>query len=319
MVISTIYAVALLFALLIFGAYTFFCKQREKLFVLLFGAIAIVNLGYLLTSLAASKGFALFANTLAYFGSVFLPMLMLWILLQSLGQRASKTVAIGLLCLSVGVFLLTATQLIPSVDLYYKDVELLQTADGASYLKKEYGPCHFVYLIYLIGYFGSMIYLALSAIMKKKMESGKQTAVLLVAVFVNLCVWFAEQFTSFEFEFLAFSYLISEIFLLIFRQIILENQRLRETLSHREDLKVEQKKEEDPQILAFREGLKSLTPTEKIVLGHYADGKTTAQTLEAMCITQNTLKYHNKNLYSKLFVSSRKELLELYRKANESD
>ena len=30
-------------------------------------------------------------------------------------------------------------------------------------------------------------------------------------------------------------------------------------------------------------------------------------------IKENTLKFHNKNLYSKLGVSSRKQLLEIYR------
>ncbi|MBQ3074932.1 MAG: hypothetical protein IJC26_02600 [Clostridia bacterium] len=318
LVISVIYSFAFLFALLIFGLYAFLFKSCEKLFLLLFGSIVVINLGYLLVSLSSSIGFALFANTLAYFGSAFLPMLMLLILLESLERKVPKSVVIGLVFFALCIFLLTATQMIPGVDLYYKDVRLLFTEDGAAILDKEYGPCHILYTVYLLGYFAVMIYYSFDAIRKKKMESGKQTTVLLIAVFVNLCVWLAEQFTVFELEFLAISYLISEIFLLIFRQLILENQGLRESLAFESQKAANAEVIPEDRLSAFKKNLNTLTPTEKIVLGHYIGGKSTAETLEAMGITQNTLKYHNKNLYSKLFVSSKKELLELYRKANEN-
>ena len=314
LVISIIYSVAFLFSVLIFSYYTFFFKNRERLFVLLFGSISLINLGYFLVSLSKDVTFALFANTVAYLGSAFLPMLMLLILLESLGQRQKRSTVIGLAVLAFSIFLLTATQLFPSVGLYYKEARLLFTPDGAAYLDKDYGPCHILYPLYLIGYFVTMICFSLCAIRKKKMTSGKQAATLLIAVFVNLCVWFAEQFAVFEIEFLAISYLISEIFLLIFRQLVLENEQLKASFSAEEN-KASPAEEADEKLLAFIENLKTLTPTEKIVLGHYAKGLSTTQTLEAMCITQNTLKYHNKNLYSKLFVSSRKELLEMYRAA----
>ena len=41
----------------------------------------------------------------------------------------------------------------------------------------------------------------------------------------------------------------------------------------------------------------------------YLDGKTSKQIQEICAITSNTLKYHNANIYSKLGIKSRKELL----------
>lgn len=41
----------------------------------------------------------------------------------------------------------------------------------------------------------------------------------------------------------------------------------------------------------------------------YIEGKTGKDIQEILEITDNTLKYHNKNIYSKLGVKSRKELL----------
>ena len=45
----------------------------------------------------------------------------------------------------------------------------------------------------------------------------------------------------------------------------------------------------------------------------YTAGRTTKEIMADLNITENTLKFHNKNLYSKLGVSSRKQLLEIYR------
>ncbi len=59
----------------------------------------------------------------------------------------------------------------------------------------------------------------------------------------------------------------------------------------------------------FLTGLKQLTPTERAIFDLYMDGKTAAEILESMAIKQTTLKYHNRNIYSKLGVSSKKQLL----------
>lgn len=59
----------------------------------------------------------------------------------------------------------------------------------------------------------------------------------------------------------------------------------------------------------FVENLSMLTPTEYRVYELYLSGKTAKQIAEIMHITENTIKYHNKNIYSKLGISSRKQLL----------
>ena len=59
----------------------------------------------------------------------------------------------------------------------------------------------------------------------------------------------------------------------------------------------------------FLTGLKQLTPTEKAIFNLYLDGKSVAEIMEIMTIKQTTLKYHNRNIYSKLGVSSKKQLL----------
>mgnify|MGYP003292376013 FL=1 len=55
--------------------------------------------------------------------------------------------------------------------------------------------------------------------------------------------------------------------------------------------------------------LSTLTPAEHRVYELYLAGKNAKQITEILDISENTLKYHNKNIYSKLGISSRKQLL----------
>ena len=55
--------------------------------------------------------------------------------------------------------------------------------------------------------------------------------------------------------------------------------------------------------------LGTLTATEYKVYELYLAGKNAKQIAEILGISENTLKYHNKNIYSKLGISSRKQML----------
>lgn len=61
---------------------------------------------------------------------------------------------------------------------------------------------------------------------------------------------------------------------------------------------------------AFRQYLHTLTPKERMIFDLYFEGKKAKEIMEIAGINQNTMKYHNKNIYSKLGVSSRKQMLE---------
>ncbi len=60
----------------------------------------------------------------------------------------------------------------------------------------------------------------------------------------------------------------------------------------------------------FLRHLHTLTPKEREIFDYYLSGKKAKEIMEIASINQNTLKYHNKNIYSKLGVASRKQLLE---------
>ena len=59
----------------------------------------------------------------------------------------------------------------------------------------------------------------------------------------------------------------------------------------------------------FLENLNTLTMTEEMVFNLYMKKYTAAQIADELFISINTVKFHNRNIYSKLGVSSLKELM----------
>ena len=70
------------------------------------------------------------------------------------------------------------------------------------------------------------------------------------------------------------------------------------------------KTEVDPGDYAhFIEGLSKLTPKEREIFDYYVSGMTVKDIQDAAGIKESTIRYHNRNIYSKLGVNSLKQLL----------
>lgn len=66
----------------------------------------------------------------------------------------------------------------------------------------------------------------------------------------------------------------------------------------------------DPDSFAlFLNNLHTLTPREREIFNHYLEGRTAKEIHLLLGVNENTVKFHNKNIYGKLGVSSRKQLL----------
>ncbi|MDD4390341.1 MAG: LuxR C-terminal-related transcriptional regulator [Eubacteriales bacterium] len=59
----------------------------------------------------------------------------------------------------------------------------------------------------------------------------------------------------------------------------------------------------------FIKNIKSLSPAEKCVFDLYVQGHTAKEIAEVLCLSINTIKTHNRRIYMKLNVTSRKELM----------
>ena len=315
---SIIYGVAaILSALLLIGC-LFLVRKKRQWFVLLFSSVLVVNIGYTVLSVSSGLEMALWANRISYLGSVFLPLAMLMIILNITNTRTKRWVPVSLFSLAVVVFLIAASPGI--LPIYYKEVSF-EVVNGVSTLVKVYGPLHPLYLVYLLGYFSAMIAVIIRASIKKTFDSTAHAVIIAMAVFVNIGVWFIEQISSIDFEFLSVSYIITEIFLCGVHMVINENQRLRELVQQKEEaLRATSTDDSSSDRVVssemmeyFAQGLDTLTSQERQIYEAYLSGMSTKDIMIELNIKENTLKFHNKNLYSKLGVSSRKQLLEVYR------
>lgn len=313
---SVIYVVTTLLSLLMFISYCLSIKKKEKWLILLFASIFVVNVGYLALSLSNTLDFALHANRLSYLGSVFLPLSILMVILKVTKLQYKKWLSSLLTVISIIVFLIAASP--GYLDIYYKSVTL-EVVNGVSVLNKQYGSWHVVYLFYLLGYFSAMICAILHASIKKQLESATHATILLIAVLVNIGVWLLEQMVNINFEFLSVSYIISGFFLISLYLVIENQEKLIKSLStpKKAASNISESKDISNSCDYLRDHLYTLTATEREIYNRYVAGEGTKQVMSALNITENTLKFHNKNIYSKLGVSSRKQLIE-YAKALET-
>lgn len=286
------------------------CISAKKIgawFVCLFSAVFVVNVGYFALSVSTTLGEALLANRISYLGSAFLPLSIFMILLDVVKANYKKWLPITLIALSVVVFLIAAS---PGYStLYYKEVSLA-TVSGATVLDKVYGPLHIVYTIFLLVYFVVIIATTVYAFVKKAVVDTSSSIFLVLATTVNIGVWFFEQISKFDFELLSISYLISELFLLALVFVLTQNK----TQTKETDLPTVVLTDTDitkEQIEMFVSGIENLTPTEKAIYEAHLKRITTKEILTIFNIKENTLKFHNKNIYGKLGVSSKKELIEI--------
>ena len=325
--LSIIYFAAAIISLLMLIICCVFVRKLKAWFVILFSSVLIVNIGYSILSVSNNLQMALIANRIAYLGSVFLPLSMLIIILNVTKTNHKKWLYGVLGLVSFLVFLIAASPGI--LDIYYREVSL-EIVNGVSKLIKFYGPLHPLYMVYLLGYFVCMVAIIIHSSIKKSIDTTAHAVILGIAVFVNLGVWFIEQLTNIDFEILSVSYIISELFLLGVHLVMNENQRLKIIVDQVEavqqfsvsdnthtssilEIPLENEKINTDLLENFANGLKKLTITEKAIYEAHIARVTTKEILANHHITENTLKFHNKNLYGKLGVASRKELLEVYK------
>ncbi len=329
--LSVIYTAVVILSMIHLLCYFLFIRKKDVWFPVLFISVTVVNIGYFTLSVSKNLEEALLANRISYLGSVFLPLSIMLIILDVCKIKYKKWLPYLLILISIFVFLVAASP--GYLDIYYKEV-YFSTSNGVSSLIKVYGPWHSLYLFFLLFYFAAMIITVLYAIVKKRADSPIYAVFLSFAVFINIAVWLLEQFVETSFELLSVSYVITEFFILLLSVVIHENEKLKAMItpsdenqdSHTEHLsdektanendlsvsKVPITEETTELIEIYLSGIERLTPTEKTIFDYYIRGKTTKEIMAELEIKENTLKFHNKNLYGKLGVSSRKRLIEMY-------
>ncbi len=313
---TTGYIICLIAAVGLLIAYSVVVKTKEFWLTMLHVCVSVVNLGYLLMSLANTVEFAVFGNDVAYLGSVFLSMCMFLTIIRLCGFEIKKAHVIT--CVSLGALMFAIIASSPMLPLYYKSVDI-EMIDGAAKLVKEYGVLHPVYLVYLLGYFAVMIGTIIHSVRKKKLGNPKLAGFIAAIVCSNIVMWLFEKMVNWEYEFLSVTYIISEFLLLIVYWML-------QDYVHKSDLPTYTQAEKEKlavqitemtmeaklaKVLTFVKEDNPLSMREREILEMVIAGKKRREIAEKMHLSENTVKTYTRTLYGKLGISCREELYEL--------
>ena len=307
------YAICSIAAVGLLIAYSVMVKNKEFWLTMLYISIAVVNLGYLMMSLANTVEFAVFSNDVAYLGSVFLSMFMFLTIVRLCGFEIKKAHVIT--CVSLGAVMFAIIVSSPMIPLYYKSVDI-EMIDGAAKLVKEYGVLHNAYLVYLIGYFFAMIGTIIYSVRKKKIGKPKLAGFIAAIVCSNLAVWLLEKLVNWEYEFLSVTYIASELLLLLvywmMQDYVLKSEIPTFTQAESEQLGIDiatmpMEIKIGKVLLCLKNG-ETLAPREREVLELILQYKKRREIAEIMYVSESSVKLYTRTLYSKLGVSCREEL-----------
>ena len=316
-------AVAMLSVLILIG-YLLFEKEKERSFIFLISCVAIVNTGYFLLAAANSLRMAMFANGMSYFGAAYSVLAMMFIIYDVCQMKKRSWLRYALIGISTAAFALAASG--DWLGLYYTSVDITSIG-GMTKLVKEYGPLHILYTVYLLSYVLIMVSIIWYAAKKQRLSSFKYTMLLFVAVLLNIGVWAVEQGFNEDFEFLSVSYIVTEVILLLLYSMLRDygivqpggqviSVQMLTQLNTRQISPRALPPGMEGLFQGFAEKVRTLTSAERRILNYYIDGHDTADIPDLAFISIHTVKKHNRNIYEKLGVASRDELMlyiELFR------
>lgn len=187
-------------------------KQKVTNFLLLFMAIMISNFGYYSICVADSLKHAVNANCLVYLGGVFVPIL-LFLSIAGLCQQPVERLLILFLLVFASLILYFVFRIGSGTE-FYSRVELV-TRGGVSFLKKEYGPMHTLYPVFVFLCMALCIWVLAVSFFRQKRISYKVILSLFIAQMFSIGVYVGERMLHSETEWMVFVYLLDEILILV--------------------------------------------------------------------------------------------------------
>ena len=322
--LSLVYGILALLSALLFVAYLLFAQKKNRLFLALFGCVALSNSGYFLLAICQSLTVAKLANGLSYFGGAFSILLMFLIIYEVCRMKKRPWLRNSLVVISICVCAVASSG--DWLGLYYRSMSL-ETVGGMTRLVKEYGPLHSLYALYLLCYVVMMVVIIVYASRAKRLAAPKYTLFLLVAVLLNVGVWLVEQLMHEQFEFLSVSYIVTVVLLLLIYSMLKDYgiiqpggslvsvQMLTRLNSHKINPGALPPGMEE-MFSGFAKKVRTLSSAERRILNYYIAGHEISEIPELAFISIHTVKKHNRSIYQKLEIASRDELMlyiELFR------
>lgn len=190
----------------------YYKKHASVYYVAFFISVMLCALGVLQISFATGTQAALFGNQVNYLGACFAPFFSLLCISDITKQKVPTFMKFLCFLIASTVFFFVAfTGRFP---LYYKSVWVKQW-HGASYLEKEYGPLHNLYLIYLVLISAGSIFLIVLAFKKRKNISYATSISLFFILVLSFITYIVQKAFHSKIDFIPFTMNLQQIWLLL--------------------------------------------------------------------------------------------------------
>lgn len=206
--VSAMYA--LTFAAAFFATGVFLARNRksDSQFVIIGILVCIHSLGKLTVSLSDSLEMAIWATRFMNVGSVFCPVMLIFIIQNLCGVKMPAYLKYPFLIFSIVTFFFTMT--IGVTDWYFSDISI-NTEEGYTYLVKNFGPAYYLYPVLMALCFAFLVYYIVYALRHRRTIS--YIAILCICSVPTLVViiYAIEVFTNSHISYLSLGYLVGSL------------------------------------------------------------------------------------------------------------
>jgi len=207
---SIVLAVVMLLSMLSTMALVLFSRRgANTLEILISVCIMMSNAGYFVLSCSRNLQEAVLANSLCYIGGVFLPLLIVYILIDYSDSKVPTWFSVVILVLNIAVFI--STLLTDRIPLFYSSVKFVP--GDPSMLIKEPGSIYYIRYIILAVEVGLAAFFTILTYLGKRSASFRLMMTYAGSLFGVVIVYLARRIFDIKYDLIPFFYLICTLML----------------------------------------------------------------------------------------------------------
>ncbi len=207
---SIVLAVVMLLSMLSTMALVLFSRRgANTLEILISVCIMMSNAGYFVLSCSRNLQEAVLANSLCYVGGVFLPLLIVYILIDYSDSKVPTWFSVVILVLNIAVFI--STLLTDRIPLFYATVKFVP--GDPSMLIKEPGSIYYIRYIILAVEVGLAAFFTILTYLGKRSASFRLMMTYAGSLFGVVIVYLARRIFDIKYDLIPFFYLICTLML----------------------------------------------------------------------------------------------------------
>ncbi|MBR2550436.1 MAG: HD domain-containing protein [Clostridiales bacterium] len=207
---STILASVMILSMLSTFALVLFSRRGSNtLEILISVCVMLSNIGYFILSCSRNLQEAVLANSLSYLGGVFLPLLIVYVLIDCSDSKIPTWFSITILLINIVIFL--STMVTDRLPFFYSSIKFIQ--GDPSQLIKEPGTIYYIRYIVLAVEVGLAAFFTILTYLGKRNASFRIMMIYAGSLLGVMLVYLARRIFNMKYDLVPFFYLVCTLIL----------------------------------------------------------------------------------------------------------